>query len=131
MMYIIHPAARQSARLLLKITIPIITALPMIIMLKCGYKTLINGHILMITILIIRWWICTVFALFAYGSGIGLSIGFGAGYYSPYYGGFGYYSPLSYYNSYYAWNNFYNPYYGGVVIVNGKNNTTPSLYTDE
>jgi uncharacterized membrane protein YgcG len=33
---------------------------------------------------------------------------------------------LSYYNSYYAWNNFYNPYYGGVVIVNGKNNATPS-----
>ena len=61
-----------------------------------------------------------------YGTSIGLSIGFGAGYYSPYYGGFGYYSPLSYYNSYYAWNNFYNPYYGGVVIVNGKNNTTPS-----
>jgi len=60
-----------------------------------------------------------------YGSSIALSIGFGAGYYSPYYGGFGYYSPLSYYNSYYAWNNFYNPYYGGVVIVNGKNNTTP------
>ena len=63
-----------------------------------------------------------------YGSGIGLSIGFGTGFYSPYpyYGGFGYYSPLSYYNSYYAWNNFYNPYYGGVIIVNGKNNTTPS-----
>jgi uncharacterized membrane protein YgcG len=61
-----------------------------------------------------------------YGSGIGLSLGFSSGYYSPYYGGFGYYSPLSYYNSYYAWNNFYNPYYGGVIIVNGKNNTTPS-----
>jgi hypothetical protein len=61
-----------------------------------------------------------------YGSGIGLSIGFGTGFYSPYYGGFGYYSPLSYYNSYYAWNNFYNPYYGGVIVVNGKNNTTPS-----
>ncbi len=61
-----------------------------------------------------------------YGTSVGLSIGFGAGYYSPYYGGFGYYSPLSYYNSYYAWNNFYNPYYGGVVVVNGKNNTTPS-----
>ena len=61
-----------------------------------------------------------------YGSGFGLSLGFGSGYYSPYYGGFGYYSPLSYYNSYYAWNNFYNPYYGGIIIVNGKNNTTPS-----
>jgi hypothetical protein len=60
-----------------------------------------------------------------YASGIGLSIGFSSGYYSPYYGGFGYYSPLSYYNSYYAWNNFYNPYYGGVIVVNGKNNTTP------
>jgi hypothetical protein len=63
---------------------------------------------------------------YGYGSGIGLSIGFGTGFYSPWYGGFGYYSPLSYYNSYYAWNNFYNPYYGGVVIVNGKNTTTPS-----
>ena len=61
-----------------------------------------------------------------YSSGIGLSIGFGTGFYSPYYGGFGYYSPMSYYNSYYAWNSFYNPYYGGVVIVNGKNTTTPS-----
>jgi hypothetical protein len=61
-----------------------------------------------------------------YSSGIGLSIGFGTGFYSPYYGGFGYYSPLSYYNSYYAWNNFYNPYYGGVVIINGKNNATPA-----
>jgi hypothetical protein len=63
---------------------------------------------------------------YGYGSGIGLSIGFSTGYYSPYYGGFGYYSPLSYYNSYYAWNSFYNPYYGGVVVINGKNNTTPS-----
>src|SRR5450432_537079 len=61
-----------------------------------------------------------------YSSGIGLSIGFGTGFYSPYYGGFGYYSPLSYYNSYYAWNNFYNPYYVGVVIINGKNNATPA-----
>ena len=63
-----------------------------------------------------------------YGPSFGLSIGFGAGYYSPYpyYGGFGYYSPLSYYNSYYAWNNFYNPYYGGIIVVNGKNTTTPS-----
>jgi hypothetical protein len=60
------------------------------------------------------------------GSGIGLSVGFSSGYYSPYYGGFGYYSPMSYYNSYYAWNNFYNPYYGGVVVINGKNSTTPS-----
>jgi uncharacterized membrane protein YgcG len=57
---------------------------------------------------------------------VSMSIGFGTGFYTPYYGGFGYYSPLSYYNSYYAWNNFYNPYYGGVVIVNGKNNATPS-----
>ena len=55
-----------------------------------------------------------------------LSIGFGTGFYSPYYGGFGYYSPMSYYNSYYAWNNFYNPYYGGVVIVSGKNTTAPA-----
>jgi hypothetical protein len=62
---------------------------------------------------------------YGYGSGVSLSIGFGAGYYSPWYGGFGYYSPMSYYNSYYAWNSFYNPYYGGVVVVNGKNNTTP------
>jgi hypothetical protein len=61
-----------------------------------------------------------------YGSGIGFNIGFGTGFYSPYYGGFGYYSPLSYYNSYYAWNNFYNPYYGGIIVVNGKNNSTPS-----
>ncbi|HEY2649273.1 MAG TPA: hypothetical protein VGI38_08755 [Puia sp.] len=61
-----------------------------------------------------------------YASGVGLGIGFSTGYYSPYYGGFGYYSPLSYYNSYYAWNNFYNPYYGGVIVVNGKNNATPS-----
>lgn len=63
---------------------------------------------------------------YGYGSGVSLSIGFGTGFYSPYYGGFGYYSPLSYYNSYYAWNNFYNPYYGGVVVVNGKNSTSPS-----
>lgn len=67
---------------------------------------------------------------YGYGSGIGLSIGFGSGFYSPFYspwyGGFGYYSPLSFYNSYYAWNNFYNPYYGGVIVVNGKNTTTPS-----
>jgi hypothetical protein len=62
---------------------------------------------------------------YGYGSGIGLNMGFGMGYYSPWYGGFGYYSPLSFYNSYYAWNNFYNPYYGGVIIVNGKNTTTP------
>ena len=59
---------------------------------------------------------------FGYGSGFGLSFGYGM----PYYGGFGFYSPLSYYNSYYAWNNFYNPYYGTVVVVNGKNTTTPS-----
>ncbi len=39
--------------------------------------------------------------------------------------------PMSYYNSYYAWNSFYNPYYGGVVIVNGKNTTTPSIYPYE
>jgi hypothetical protein len=67
---------------------------------------------------------------YAYGTGIGLSMGFGTGFYSPFYspwyGGFGYYSPLSFYNSYYAWNSFYNPYYGGVVVVNGKNTTTPS-----
>jgi hypothetical protein len=68
----------------------------------------------------------SAYSPYGYGSGVSMSIGFGAGYYSPYYGGFGYYSPLSYYNSYYAWNNFYNPYYGGVVIVNGKNNTTPA-----
>ena len=61
----------------------------------------------------------------AYGPAVTMSVGFGTGYYSPYYGGFGYYSPMSYYNSYYAWNNFYNPYYGGVVVVNGKNNATP------
>ena len=59
-----------------------------------------------------------------YGYGYGMSMGFGTGFYSPWYGGFGYYSPLSYYNSYYAWNNFYNPYYGGVIVVNGKNTTT-------
>jgi hypothetical protein len=58
--------------------------------------------------------------------GFGLSMSFGSGFYSPWYGGFGYYSPLSYYNSYYAWNNFYNPYYGGVVVINGKNTTSPS-----
>src|SRR5450432_2607932 len=62
----------------------------------------------------------------AYGgygnSGFGMSIGFGS---MPYYGGFGYYSPMSYYNSYYAWNNFYNPYCSGVIVVNGKNTTTP------
>jgi hypothetical protein len=58
--------------------------------------------------------------------GFGMGIGFSTGFYSPWYGGFGYYSPLSYYNSYYAWNNFYNPYYGGVVVINGKNTTTPS-----
>lgn len=63
---------------------------------------------------------------YGYSSSFGISIGFGTGFYSPYYGGFGYYSPMSYYNSYYAWNSFYNPYYGGVVVVNGKNNTTPS-----
>jgi len=63
---------------------------------------------------------------YAYGPGLGLSIGFGTGFYSPWYGGFGYYSPLSFYNSYYAWNSFYNPYYGGVVVINGKNTTTPS-----
>ena len=61
-----------------------------------------------------------------YASGITMGIGFGSGFCNPYYGGFGYYSPMSYYNSYYAWNNFYNPYYGGVIIVNGKNNTTPA-----
>jgi hypothetical protein len=62
---------------------------------------------------------------YGYGSAMtmGMSMGFATG---PCYGGFGYYSPMSYYNSYYAWNNFYNPYYGGVVIVNGKNTTTPS-----
>ena len=58
--------------------------------------------------------------------GFGMGIGFSTGFYSPWYGGFGYYSPLSYYNSYYAWNSFYNPYYGGVVVINGKNTTTPS-----
>ena len=66
------------------------------------------------------------YSRYGYGSGVGISMGFGAGYYSPWYGGFGYYSPMSYLNSYYAWNSFYNPYYGGVVVVNGKNNTTPS-----
>jgi hypothetical protein len=60
---------------------------------------------------------------YGYGSGFGLGMGFGT---VPYYGGFGYYSPMSYYNSYYAWNNFYNPYYGSVVVVNGKNTSTPS-----
>jgi hypothetical protein len=66
------------------------------------------------------------YSSFGYGSGFGLSMGFGSGFYSPWYGGFGYYSPLSYYNSYYAWNNFYNPYYGSVVVINGKNTTSPS-----
>ncbi len=60
-----------------------------------------------------------------YGSSFGMGIGFGIGY-SSFFGGFGYYSPMSYLNSYYAWNNFYNPYYGHVIIVNGKNNSTPS-----
>ena len=96
-------------------------------MLKCVYKILINGLILMITTMTIMG---VDFHLIPriplMDPAYGLSVGFGAGYYSPYYGGFGYYSPLSYYNSYYAWNNFYNPYYGGVIIVNGKNNTTPS-----
>ena len=68
----------------------------------------------------------SAYSPYGYGSGIGLGLGFGAGYYSPFYGGFGYYSPLSYYNSYYAWNNFYNPYYSGIIVVNGKNNNTPS-----
>jgi uncharacterized membrane protein YgcG len=69
----------------------------------------------------------SAYSPYSYAPGMSVSIGFGTGFYSPYYyGGFGYYSPLSYYNSYYAWNNCYNPYYGGVVIVNGKNNTTPS-----
>jgi hypothetical protein len=63
---------------------------------------------------------------YGYSSGIGLSIGFGTGFYSPYYGGFGYYSPMSYYNSYYAWNSFYNPYYGGVVVISGKNTSAPA-----
>jgi hypothetical protein len=65
---------------------------------------------------------------YGYSSGFGMSVGlgFGAGFYSPFYGGFGYYSPMSYYNSYYAWNSFYNPYYGGVIVINGKNTTTPS-----
>jgi hypothetical protein len=62
---------------------------------------------------------------YGYGSSVGLSVGFGMGY-GSYCGGFGYYSPMSYYNSYYAWNNFYNPYYGGVVVVTGKNISTPS-----
>lgn len=61
----------------------------------------------------------------AYGYGSSISMGFGFGS-MPYYGGFGYYSPMSFYNSYYAWNNFYNPYYGGIIVVNGKNTTTPS-----
>jgi hypothetical protein len=69
------------------------------------------------------------YAPYGYSSGFGLSVGYGSGFYSPCYGGFGYYSPMSYYNSYYAWNNFYNPYYGGVVVINGKNNTTPSYTT--
>jgi uncharacterized membrane protein YgcG len=68
----------------------------------------------------------SAYSPYSYSPGVSLSIGFGTGFYSPYYGGFGYYSPMSYYNSYYAWNNCYNPYYGGVVIVNGKNNTSPS-----
>jgi len=63
---------------------------------------------------------------YGYGSTSSLSVGFSAGY-SPWYGGFGYYSPLSYCNSYYAWNSFYNPYYyGTVVVVTGKNYSTPS-----
>jgi hypothetical protein len=57
---------------------------------------------------------------------LGLSLGFG---YNPWMmGGFGYYSPFSFWNSYYAWNSFYNPYYGGVVVVNGKNFSSP-VYT--
>jgi hypothetical protein len=68
----------------------------------------------------------SAYSPYGYGGGFGLSMSYGPGFYSPCYGGFGYYSPLSYYNSYYAWNNFYNPYYGGVIIVNGKNNTTPA-----
>jgi hypothetical protein len=68
----------------------------------------------------------TGYSPYGYSSSFGISIGFGTGFYSPWYGGFGYYSPMSYYNSYYAWNSFYNPYYGGVVVINGKNNTTPS-----
>jgi hypothetical protein len=68
----------------------------------------------------------SAYSPYGYGSGFGMGIGFGTGFYSPWYGGFGYYSPLSYYNSYYAWNSFYNPYYGGVVVINGKNTTTPS-----
>jgi hypothetical protein len=65
---------------------------------------------------------------YGYGSGIGYGMGFGMGFGfgMPYWGGFGYYSPMSYYNSYYAWNNFYNPYYGTVIVVNGKNTTSPS-----
>jgi hypothetical protein len=68
----------------------------------------------------------SAYSPYGYGSSFGMSFGYGPGIYSPWYGGFGYYSPLSYYNSYYAWNNFYNPYYGGVVVINGKNTTTPS-----
>lgn len=68
----------------------------------------------------------SAYSPYGYGGGFGLTMGFGSGFYSPWYGGFGYYSPLSYYNSYYAWNNFYNPYYGGVVVINGKNTTSPS-----
>ncbi len=124
MMCIIRPALRQSARLLLKITTRIIIVRQMIIMLKCAYRTLTNGLILMIIIMTITG--VDLLLILLMRSSIGLSVGFSTGYYSPYYGGFGYYSPLSYYNSYYAWNNFYNPYYGGVVIVNGKNNTTPA-----
>jgi len=63
---------------------------------------------------------------YGYGSGVSLSVGFGVGYYNPYFGGFGYYSPMSYYNCYYAWNSFYNPYYGAVIVVNGKNPAAPS-----
>ena len=118
------PGTPAVSQLLLKITTRIIIVRQMIIMLKCGYRTLINGLILMIIIMIITG--VDLHLIHPYASSIGLSVGFGTGYYSPYYGGFGYYSPLSYYNSYYAWNNFYNPYYGGVVIVNGKNNTTPA-----
>jgi uncharacterized membrane protein YgcG len=68
----------------------------------------------------------SAYSPYGYGGGFGMSMSFGSGFYGPCYGGFGYYSPLSYYNSYYAWNNFYNPYYGGVVVINGKNTTTPS-----
>ncbi len=68
----------------------------------------------------------SAYSPYGYGSSFGMSFGYGPGIYSPWYGGFGYYSPLSYYNSYYAWNSFYNPYYGSVVVINGKNTTTPS-----